>query len=159
MTEVTRDFTVAVFIVSENKVLLHWHHKLQRWLPPGGHIEPNELPDEAALREVEEETGIVIRLICERPNTADGSHNPVQLCRPAGLQLESISPGREHIDLIYYAEPVNLQNQHDGTFFDSNEWMKLDLGIEIENWCNLAIGAVSNQAQRDDGERTHTPPS
>ena len=57
-TELVREFTVAVFVVHEGRVLLLAHPKLGRWLPPGGHIEPNELPDEAAVREVEEETGI-----------------------------------------------------------------------------------------------------
>jgi hypothetical protein len=45
----TRDFTVAVFVVHQGRVLLHFHEKLRRWLPPGGHIEPNELPDDAAF--------------------------------------------------------------------------------------------------------------
>jgi 8-oxo-dGTP pyrophosphatase MutT (NUDIX family) len=52
---ISRDFTVAVFVVHAGRVLLHPHVKSGLWLPPGGHIEPNELPDEAALREVEEE--------------------------------------------------------------------------------------------------------
>ena len=47
-----RHFTVAVFVVWEGKVLLHFHRKLGMWLPPGGHIEEGELPDEAAVREV-----------------------------------------------------------------------------------------------------------
>ena len=34
-----RHFTVAVFVVWEGKVLLHFHRKLGMWLPPGGHIE------------------------------------------------------------------------------------------------------------------------
>ena len=59
---VTRDFTVATFVVHEGKVLLLRHAKLGKWLPPGGHIEPNELPDEAAVREVWEEAGIRVRL-------------------------------------------------------------------------------------------------
>jgi len=49
MPPFTRDFAVAVFVVTGGRVLLHWHATLDRWLPPGGHIEPNELPDEAAL--------------------------------------------------------------------------------------------------------------
>jgi 8-oxo-dGTP pyrophosphatase MutT (NUDIX family) len=36
------------------------HKKLGKWLPPGGHIEPNELPDDAACREVLEETGLKV---------------------------------------------------------------------------------------------------
>jgi 8-oxo-dGTP pyrophosphatase MutT (NUDIX family) len=61
-----RHFTVAVFVVWEGKVLLHLHRKLGMWLPPGGHIEKNELPNEAAVREVLEETGIRVRLVGER---------------------------------------------------------------------------------------------
>ena len=61
-----RHFTVAVFVVWEGKVLLHWHRKLEMWLPPGGHIEDGELPDEAALREVREETGLWAELVGER---------------------------------------------------------------------------------------------
>ena len=34
------------------------HGKLDRWLQPGGHIEPGEHPIQAALREVNEETGL-----------------------------------------------------------------------------------------------------
>lgn len=34
-----KHFTVAVFVVWEEKVLLHRHRKLVMWLPPGGHIE------------------------------------------------------------------------------------------------------------------------
>jgi 8-oxo-dGTP pyrophosphatase MutT (NUDIX family) len=61
--DLTRDFTVAVFVVHDGKVLLHFHKKLNRWLPPGGHIEPNELPDEAAVREVLEESGVACTLL------------------------------------------------------------------------------------------------
>ena len=52
--EITRDFTVATFVIHERRVLLLWHPKLAMWLPPGGHIDPHELPDEAAVREVEQ---------------------------------------------------------------------------------------------------------
>ena len=45
-----RQFTTSVYILEEQKVLLIFHKKLQKWLPPGGHIEPNEAPPEAARR-------------------------------------------------------------------------------------------------------------
>ncbi|MGH3820933.1 MAG: NUDIX domain-containing protein, partial [Pseudonocardiaceae bacterium] len=34
-----------------------------RWMLPGGHVEPDENPAEAALREVTEETGLTARLL------------------------------------------------------------------------------------------------
>ena len=94
---VTRDFTVATFVVWRDQVLLLLHPKLKRWLPPGGHVEPNELPDEAAVREVREETGVEVRLIGER---ALDVASPRQLVRPEGVQLEDIAPGHQHIDLV-----------------------------------------------------------
>lgn len=103
MSEITRDFTVATFVLHEGKVLMLWHKKLSMWLPPGGHIDPNELPDEAAVREVKEETGLDVVLL-----SAPGLEQlpgPLQLARPEGVQLEDIAPGHQHIDLIYYAQP------------------------------------------------------
>jgi ADP-ribose pyrophosphatase YjhB (NUDIX family) len=100
----TRDFTVATFVIHQERVLLLWHRKLQRWLPPGGHLEPNELPDEAAVREVAEETGVNVELIGERGLPIA---RPQQLVRPLGVQLEDISPGHQHVDLIYVARPRN----------------------------------------------------
>lgn len=100
--EIIRHFTVAVFVVHHGQVLLHFHPKLKRWLPPGGHVEANELPDDAAVREVAEETGLDVVLVGERGVPVD---SPRQLVVPAGVQLEDIYPGHQHIDLVYFAVP------------------------------------------------------
>jgi len=42
-------------------VLLHLHRRIGRWLQPGGHIEPGERPEDAALRETLEETAVAAR--------------------------------------------------------------------------------------------------
>ena len=68
----TRDWAVAVFVVWGDRVMLHRHPKLRRWLPCGGHVEPNELPIDAAVREVFEESGVRIRLIGTPPIAAPG---------------------------------------------------------------------------------------
>ena len=99
-SELTRDFTVAVFVVHQQHVLLHPHAKIGIWLPPGGHIDAPELPDEAAVREVMEEAGIEIELVGERGIGLDVPDLPLQLVRPEGIQLENISPNHQHIDLI-----------------------------------------------------------
>src|SRR2546423_7272945 len=99
--QVLRHFTVAVFVVHDGRVLLHYHRKLGKWLPPGGHIEANELPDDAAVREVLEETGIRARLV---GGTGLPAHvvAPRQLTVPAGIQVEDIYRGHQHIDLVYF---------------------------------------------------------
>ena len=66
MSSVTRDFTATTFVVQEGRTLLLRHKKLGLWLPPGGHIDPNELPDDAARREVLEESGLEVELISDR---------------------------------------------------------------------------------------------
>ncbi len=63
-----KHFTVSIFIVHKDKVLLHVHKRAKKILPLGGHIEPNELPEDACKREVQEESGLkpifTIRKMC-----------------------------------------------------------------------------------------------
>ena len=57
------DIVVSGYIVYEDKVLLIHHRKLDLWLPVGGHIDPDEVPDDAMIREAKEEVGLDITLI------------------------------------------------------------------------------------------------
>lgn len=138
----TRDFTVAVFVVHDDRVLLHFHEKLNRWLPPGGHIEPNELPDEAALREVLEETGVDCELVRGATLAFSDPALPRQLVTPAGIQLEQIGPNHQHIDLIYYATGSPAEDRQQVGWFALDELGPLDLTEEITVRCQLAIEAV-----------------
>jgi 8-oxo-dGTP diphosphatase len=56
---------VLVYLEQEQQVLMIHRQKRDEhqglWLAPGGKVEPNESPLEAALREVEEETGLRIQ--------------------------------------------------------------------------------------------------
>jgi len=96
---ITRDFTATTFVVDEQRTLLLHHRKLGMWLPPGGHIDPHELPDQAALREVREESGLEVELLAQGGKLGKV---PV-LPQPHCILLEDISPGHQHIDLIYFA--------------------------------------------------------
>jgi 8-oxo-dGTP diphosphatase len=42
------------------KIYLGDHIKAEGWIPPGGHIEPGELPSAAAIREMQEELQVEI---------------------------------------------------------------------------------------------------
>jgi 8-oxo-dGTP pyrophosphatase MutT (NUDIX family) len=53
-------FTASLFIVDPHsgRLLLHHHRRLDRWLQMGGHVEGDEHPHAAALREGREESGL-----------------------------------------------------------------------------------------------------
>jgi len=99
------DFTVAIFVVHEGKVLLVHHRKLDKWLPLGGHIELEEDPEQAALREAQEESGLEVELLGERPPTTGPGTRA--LIAPRFLDIHRISATHEHIGMIYWARPRN----------------------------------------------------
>ena len=100
----TRHITATGFVVHQGCIALHWHPKVKAWLPPGGHIEPNEDPVQAVLREVSEETGLVARVVPTAPRL--GLDYPTQVEPPYTIMVEDIDDPIEgfhqHIDLIYF---------------------------------------------------------
>jgi 8-oxo-dGTP pyrophosphatase MutT (NUDIX family) len=141
---VTRDFTASVFVVWQAQIALHRHTKLGLlFFPPGGHIEPNELPNEAAVREVLEEMGVQVALEAEYGlELPVGVSSPRMLPRPRGVQLEHIKDGHEHIDLIYFGRPLE---PYDGAllpgfaWYDADALETLDLLPDVRAWCRLAL--------------------
>jgi 8-oxo-dGTP diphosphatase len=96
------DFTVSVFIVEDQKVLFIFHKQLNRWLPIGGHIELDENPEAAALREAKEESGLDVELVGERsPLQEEAGFIP--LLAPAYMDVHLIKEPHWHIGMIYFA--------------------------------------------------------
>lgn len=99
------DFTVSLFIVHEQKVLLVHHRGLGKWLPIGGHIELDEDPEQASLREAREESGLEVALLGSRPPvTEEGTR---ALIAPRFLDIHRISATHEHVGMIYLARVVS----------------------------------------------------
>ena len=77
-------------------------------MPPGGHVEADEDPVQAVLREIEEETGLVTEVISTRD--AVPFVYPEQLQPPYTILVEDIpGPGEphKHIDMIYFCRVVD----------------------------------------------------
>lgn len=146
---ITRDFAVAVFVVHDGRVLLRWHPRLERWLPPGGHIESNELPDDAAVREVLEETGVAIQLTGVPAIDIDAPDQPRQLCVPRGIQLADIGPDHQHIDLVYFATGEPADHIDGVVWFTPAQLRKLDLGAEVGAWCGVALRESEARTSHD----------
>lgn len=101
------DFTASILIVQDNKVLLHKHKKLGIWLPPGGHVELDEDPNQAALREAKEETGLDVELIGETTQY-DSPYSAREIIPPRFLNRHFFDETHthEHVDMAYFARPV-----------------------------------------------------
>ena len=143
-----RHFTATAFVIdSQNRVLLLWHHRLQRWMPPGGHVEDDETPEDAAKRECKEETNLDVEIIGD--NTSDlFEKNPDEgrmLKKPIALLLENIpayevrnEPAHEHMDFLYLARPI-----------DETQLLKLDEeeGREMRWFTKEEIGKLNEQTE------------
>lgn len=98
------DFTVEVFIVYNNKVLLRKHDKYGIWLSVGGHIELNEDPNKAAIREVKEEVGLNIKLYKKNTFTEFKIEDYEELIPPEFMNRHRINETHEHVTLTYFAK-------------------------------------------------------
>ena len=99
------DLVVAGYIFHENKVLLVKHKKLGLWLPVGGHIEENETPDDALLREVKEETGLDIEILNQSSIPLEGNAKR-NLATPFYSNVHSVGD-HDHSCFYYIARALN----------------------------------------------------
>jgi 8-oxo-dGTP pyrophosphatase MutT (NUDIX family) len=105
-----KQFTATAYVIQDERVLLIFHPKHRKWLPPGGHLESNETPPECARREVLEETGLQIALVKEEHIWVN-RENAVSCERPFLCLIENIpayqdQPAHQHIDFIFIGYPV-----------------------------------------------------
>lgn len=124
-----RHFTVTGFVAQDACTALHWH-RLGRWLPPGGHIEPNEDPLEAVLREVREEIGLDVEVLPAVPRYV--YPRPPQLPVPATLAIYDLADGdrqlrehHQHIDLVYFTRP-RISGAVPAPDRDEDDWLWVD---------------------------------
>jgi len=103
------DFTVEVFVVHKNRVLLRLHDKYKFWLSVGGHIELDEDPNQTALREVMEEVGLKVELykdsnldLVEFKDKEKRKYK--ELIPPQFLNRHNITDTHEHVSLTYFAK-------------------------------------------------------
>ena len=144
------DFTVAIFVVRDEKILLIHHRKLGKWLPLGGHIELDEDPEQAALREAKEESGLDVELLGERPPTTGPGTRA--LIAPRFLDIHRINDTHEHIGLIFWARPKNgqlalaVEEHHDIRWCSSADLNKLQptMSDAVKWYCRKAIEEISN---------------
>ena len=130
-----REFCASVFVVNpvDKKILLCHHQRFNRWVQPGGHIEDNELPEETALRETYEETGVRVKLLGERFPRED------DFIRPLGIQRNRGKDGSLHIDITYVGVPLNQDDVIEDDEIDRCAWFSLEELNDIEVFPDIKI--------------------
>lgn len=122
-------FTASCYVIDDaGRLLLHHHRRLDRWLQMGGHVEGDESPERAALREGAEESGLR-DLALATGGLFDLDIHGI----PAALRLDGLTePDHDHYDLRYLArtaspEAVALDRA------ESNDlaWVTLDRAAEL----------------------------
>jgi 8-oxo-dGTP diphosphatase len=80
--EVARDSGFVLicsgYLVEQGRVLLVHHNRFDKWVPPGGHIEPGETFAGTVVREFKEETGLLVEALSAQPviHPADANATP-----------------------------------------------------------------------------------
>ncbi|MEE6208760.1 NUDIX domain-containing protein [Salarchaeum sp. III] len=105
--ETTRHFTATVYVVHDGATALHEHARLGIRIPPGGHVDRDELPHEAGLREVREETGLDPLLLGDAPDVPAPAGEALPSPRYQMLYDINVHPdgtvGHQHVDHVYFA--------------------------------------------------------
>jgi 8-oxo-dGTP diphosphatase len=100
--------TASGVVFHKDHILLIHHKRIGAWLPPGGHVEDMELPHEAVVREVFEETGVMVEVLSPAlPDTGD----PDAFLLPGALCMHAVRAVEKgissyHLDIAYLCRPV-----------------------------------------------------
>lgn len=141
------DFTVTAYIVFESKVLLAHHKVMDIWVPVGGHIELDEDPEQALLREVTEETGLEVEVVAERPPRQFEELGTTFLPRPEWINIHTLPnvPGHRHTALIYLARAKSNKAALAPAEHKALRWFAAD---ELAEVTNRSIRYYANEALR-----------
>jgi len=122
-----RDFVAGCLIIRDGKLLLIDHSKYSIWLPPGGHVEDRETPDETAVRETLEETGFEVEL---QHSSGVVEEEYIDVPRPLNVNLHRVEEGHWHLDHLFLAR---INDENEATDEHEHEGVKWFRKSELES--------------------------
>ncbi|HOZ36979.1 MAG TPA: NUDIX domain-containing protein [bacterium] len=118
------DLVIAGYIIHQNKVLLIHHRKLNLWLPVGGHIDENETPDQALLREIKEEISIDVEILNQSDMPIDGNIKS-NLATPFCVNVHSVGD-HDHCCFFYVCKAINPEQLQINKELKNFKWFTKD---------------------------------
>lgn len=137
-----KHFTATAYIVSkinnQYKILLHKHKKHNLWIGIGGHIEKDENPTEALIREVKEETNLEIEFLSQKKLLK--TQDVEELILPDVILQEKLKAYKKesphyHIDLIFFTfckKPKAIKMKEKYIWFSQKDLKKKKLEKEVK---------------------------
>jgi 8-oxo-dGTP diphosphatase len=116
--------TGYIFTPDFTEVLLIKHKKLNKWMPPGGHLESKEMPHDGILREIFEETGLVATFVKQ--------HN-LNLKLPPESEWELPSPYFTMLQLIPATTNKTQHYHYDFIYILQTSRTELELNTDETN--------------------------
>lgn len=95
------DLTAETYVVNNGAVLLRLHDKYKLWIGPGGHIDPGQDANEAAIREVLEEVGLTVTLVGPLGWKQEHTETNQDLVPPIFMNRHRINTTHEHSSFIF----------------------------------------------------------
>lgn len=115
--------SVAVIVRRGDEVVVGRHHDIDRWVVPGGGVEPGESPADCAVREVWEETGLTVQLTGFRGTYGGGADH--RIAYPNGDICD-------YVVTVYDAEVVGGELAEATDELLELQWVRLDALTELD---------------------------
>lgn len=146
------------YLVENGKVLLVHHNRFDKWVPPGGHIEPGESFAGTAAREFKEETGLLVEAISSQPaiHPADDNATPEPVPFYADIEREGFATPalvqffyvRRQAGTREQAVEAQLEEVHGAAWFGLEDIGGLQTFEQVRSLARFALLNYPDTAER-----------